>query len=270
MKDDVQEPPADVVLDVTETATSTSSPSKEAEKPEEAPKAKAALVSVERGILSPKNQLELGAVLSQISTGKGFPELFDTKEKRLAAYHLGASLMGDQWMLAVNNMYYMKGKLCIFGELPGTIAERTGEVAQKRCYLVNKDYQEICVKNKNLLDEPFAGVCDIQRKGRTPNSFFYTVEEAKKAGQLPAKKRDGSPNPDSPWEKHMKVMLMRKAMGQGVKFEFPEALVGVPIAEDYDEAPDLIKDVTPVDKAAQLNRAFSPQNVEKNVAQEVQ
>ncbi len=219
----------------------------------------AAPVVVEAGALVPTNALELGAILTQISTGGGFPTRFDSKEKRMAAYNLAHSLMRDQWQLALNHIAIIKGQMCIYGELPGTLAERTGEVQEKEVYTLNAEYKRISVENKNLNDTPFAAVCKIQRKGRAMKEFTYSLQEAKNAGQYPPTKRDGSLNADSPWEKFFKVMLMRKAMGLAIKFEFPDALVGVPIAEyDYDEAPDLI-DVTPtVDKAELLNNKFNP------------
>lgn len=213
----------------------------EVEKPPEAPpKAVPAPVIVSRGALAPTDASELARTLNMVAKGGGFPDCFDTTEKRLAAYNMAQSLMGGQWQLAVNHMAFIKGKLAIWGELPGTLAQRTGDVQSKDLFLITKEYIKICFENKNLNAPVWGAICQLQRKGHKPIEFFYTLDEATKAGQYPPKKRDGSPNPDSPWEKHFKIMLMRKAQAQAVKFIFPEALVGVPIAEyDFDEAPDL-------------------------------
>jgi hypothetical protein len=226
------------------------------------------VIEVVEGSLVAKDHRELGAILTQVASGGGFPQRFDTKEKRLAAYGLGHSLMGDQWQLALNNIAIIKGQMCIYGELPGTLAERTGEVQEKEVYCIDANYNKICTANKNLDAEIYGAVCVIQRKGRVKKEFTYTLDEAIKAGQYPPTKYDKETrkqvhNPDSPWEKFLKVMLMRKAMSMAVKFEFPEALVGVPVAEyDFDQAPDLIKDVTPnqVDKAQLLNDKFKSQD----------
>lgn len=209
--------------------------------------AKSAPIELQRGMLMPRNAVELGAALSIISQGGGFPERFKSREQRLAAYNLAHSLMGSQWQLALNNLAIVKGQMVIFGELPGTLAERTGQLAEKHTYLIDKEYKKICVENKNLDAEPYAGICRIQKKGRELKEFSWTVDQAKKAGQLPATKpewvnnrRTGKmiENPDSPWEKHRGMMLMRKAQALGVKFEVPEAMVGVPYSDEIYDSQD--------------------------------
>ena len=144
------------------------------------PKKEAALVKRpepivvgERGVYEPKNATELTAMLNIIAEGGGFPERFKTKEQRIAAYNTARTLMGDQWQLALNHIAIIKGQMTIYGEFPRTLAERTGEVEEFRLYVVNKDYVEICLANKNLTDEVFAGVADVKRKGRKPNQFFF-------------------------------------------------------------------------------------------------
>lgn len=198
-------------------------------------------IKVKGGLIAPSDHKELGQLISTIALGGGFPVCFDTHEKRIASYNLARGLMGESWQLALNNMYYIKGKLTIFGELPRAIAERTMQVQEFKVYAVDKELLEICLKNKNLNADPFAGVCEVQRKGRSLKQYTYTIDEAKKAGQYPPKRRDGSINDDSPWEKATRVMLMRKAQAMAVKFEFPDSLLGVGIAEyDHDLAPDLV------------------------------
>ncbi len=236
-------------------------------------------IHADRGALAPRNSSELMRTVAMIAKGGGFPAIFESIEKQIAAYNLAVTLMGKQWQLAINNMYFIKGKLAIYGELPGTIAERTGEVVEKKVKIYTKDYTEICLENKNLDATVWAAVCIIQRKGREKKEFFYTLQDAETAGQYPAtkpeykdNKRTGKmiENDDSPWMKHTKVMLMRKAMNLAVKFEFPESLVGVPIAEtDFDEAPDL-RDVTnsnKIDKADLLNNKFSASPTSSAVSQ---
>ncbi len=224
-------------------------------------------IELVHGGMAPKTAVELNAMLGQIATGGGFPKRFETPQQRLAAYNLANSLMGSKWQLAINNIAIIKGQMTIFGELPGALAEQTKEVAEKRVYCINEKYEEICTANKNITDLVFAGVCVIQRKGREKKEFTYTLQEARSAGQYPAMKNEYSnnkstgkqiENPDSPWMRFTKLMLMRKAMNLAVKFEFADALIGVPIAEnDFDQAPDLVeeRDVT-TDNAKTLNGMF--------------
>lgn len=224
-------------------------------------------IEVMKGSLVPKTAAELVRTISQIAEGGGFPKRFDTPASRMAAYNLGHSLMGSRWQLALNNIAPIQGQLTIFGELPGSLAEHTKEVAEKHVFAIDSDHKKICMENKNLDAFPYAGVCIIQRKNRDKKEFTYTIEEAKKAGQYPAtkpewkdNKRTGKliENNDSPWMKFTKVMLMRKAMNLAVKFEFPDALIGVPIAEfDYDQAPDLVEErEVSQDNSKTLNEMF--------------
>lgn len=204
-------------------------------------------IQVNKGTLMPVNASELVRTVNMIHKGGGFPDCFDTGEKRIAAYHLAQGLMGPkEWQLALNHMAFIKGKLAIYGELPGTLVQRTGQLKSKDLFLIDKEYNVISFANKNLSAPVWGAVCRMWREGHEKAvEFFYTLDEAIKAGQYPPRRRDGSPNLDSPWEKHFKTMLLRKAQAAAVKFMFPEALVGVAIAEyEYDLAPDL-KDVSP-------------------------
>ena len=213
--------------------------------------------------LLPSNNEEMARVIAVVSKGGGFPKQFETFEQKVAAFNLATSLMGRRWQLALNNLAIIKEKLMMWGELPGALAQMTGELSYKKVYVIDKDYNEICTSNKNLDAEPFAGVCILKRKGENPitlgDEFTYTIKEAEHAGQYPAKKRDGSISHDSPWMKYTKIMLMRKAMGMAMKFKFPDALVGCEIAEyNHDIAPDL-QDIREVGKstADQINEAYA-------------
>lgn len=228
----------------------------EAVKEEVKPPSPPPAVVVVEGAIVPRDTTELNRTLANIAAGGGFPDRFDTPQKRIAAYNLAQSLMGGKWQLALNHMAPIKGQLTIYGELPGALAEHTGQVEEKHVFALDKDGKKICMEHKNLSANASAGICQIKRKGRALKEFSYTLDEAIAAGQYPAKRRDGSTNNDSPWMKFTKVMLMRKAMAMAVKFEFPDALLGVPVAEyDYNEAPDLhpTKDVTP--REDQINNA---------------
>lgn len=247
------------------------------EEPKDQPQAEAPkrnMIGLDENMsLIPKDATEMKAIIKVIAEGKGFPERFKTAEERIAAFNLATSLMGKKWQLALNNIANIKGQLCVFGELPGAIAEQTGQVAEKQVFVVDKNYDRICLENKNLNAEVYAGICVIQRKGREKKEFFYTIDEAKNAGQYPPMKWDKVKqekivNNDSPWMNHTKIMLMRKAMNMAVKFEFPDAMLATPIAEyDFDVAPDLEKDVTPENSLArELNQEYGSDEHDRNTA----
>lgn len=201
--------------------------------------------------IQPQNTAELMRTVKQLMKGDGFPRHLDTAEKVIAAWNLAASLKLPP-QVAIRNIAVINGTPCIWGDLPKALAENTGELEQFRLICIDKDYQEICLQNKNLDAEPFGAVCKIKRKGRTENEYSYTVTEARNARLLGNPKREV-------WSLYTKVMLMRKAMGMAVRIEFPDALMGCAVAEyDLDQAPDL-KDVTPPteDKAALVNARFA-------------
>lgn len=229
---------------------------------------KVGAIAVHNGVMMPSNHVELTRVLARLGEGGAFPKRFDTDAKRLAAYNMAVSINPARWQIIVNGIADIEGQLCLFGELPGALAEWTGEMEQRELYVIDKDYKRINVANKNLNEFPFAGVLEIKRKGRPTNQFFYTMKEAEAAGQYPAmkaewkdNKRTGKmiPNTKSPWMTATKVMLMRKALNMGIKFEFPDAIMSTPVAEwDHDAAPD-IKDVTGSDrnvKSDEINQTF--------------
>lgn len=229
----------------------------------EKPVQKAELAAVDHNrLLAPTSAGELSRFLSLLADGGAFPDSFDTQPKRVAVYQMARSLMGDRWQLALNHIATVKGRLTIYGELPRAIAEQTGEVEEFRCFVIDDQYREIGLANKNLESFPYAAVCEVKRKGRSLKQYTYTLQEAKNAGQYPAMKFDKESrqkvlSPDSPWNKFTKIMLMRKAQAMAVKFEFPDALLGCPISEYEDDiAPDLEKDVTPPSLADTLNKRF--------------
>lgn len=198
------------------------------------------VISVERGLINPDDHVELSGFIRQLAKGGAFPKRFEKFEQQLAAYNLSRSLMNENWQLAVNNIASIHGSMVIFGELPAALAEKTKEVEEKNVYLIDKEMNKICLANKNIDKEPWAGVCELKRKGRTKNEYFWTVDQCKKSGQLPA-------SASSPWSKFLGVMLMRKAQALAMKMEFPDVLAGVQIAEyDNHSAPDLqdFRDVT--------------------------
>lgn len=193
-------------------------------------------------VVDPKTQMmvardnsELIRMIRTFMKGMAFPKTLDTEEKIIAAWQVAASLKIPP-AVAMQNMAVINGSVSIWGQLPKALAEATGEMQDFRQFFIDKDYNEICVKNKNLNVEAWAAVVQIRRKGRSTNEYFFSLDDAKAAG---LDKKSG------PWRDYRKVMLARRTIGMAIKFEFPDALMGVAIAEyDLHEAPDL-KDVTP-------------------------
>lgn len=214
-------------------------------------------------MLDPKTQMmvakdtgELHRQIMILMQGQAFPKTIDTPAKALAAWNLAASFKNVAPQRAVARMMYINGSLSIWGELPKALAEGTGELEDMELFLIDKDYKKICVENKNMTADPYAGVCRMKRKHRTKNEYYFTTDEAEKAGLL---KKSG------PWQQYAKIMLLWRASGQAYKFEFGDALMGAEIAEyAYNVFPET-KDVTPIttsDKANILNNTFAATETE--------
>jgi len=169
--------------------------------------------------------------------GKAFPATMDTPAKCVAAWNLAASFGNVSPQRAMSRMMYIGGQLSIWGELPKALAEATKELKKFELFVIDADYKKICMENKNLISDPFAAICRIMRNDRSLNEYHFTMQDASVAGLL-TKKGDI-------WKKFTKVMLMWRAQGQALKYEFGDALMGAEIAETrFDEYPGL-KDVTP-------------------------
>jgi hypothetical protein len=182
-----------------------------------------------------QDNAELMRLIQTMMKGQAFPKTLDTPERAIAAWQMAASLRLPP-AVAIQNMAVINGSVTLWGQLPKALAEATGELEDFRLIYIDENQDRICLENKNLNKETWGAVVQIKRRGRTMNEYVFTMDDAKKAG---LKGKQG------PWTLYTKIMLSRRATAQAIKFEFPDAVMGLKIAEyDLDEAPDL-KDVTP-------------------------
>lgn len=183
-----------------------------------------------------KDNSELMRMITIMMQGQAFPKTLDTPQKAIAAWQVAASL-GLPPAVAIQNMAVIHGSVCIWGQLPKALAEATGELEDFKMIMINDKHEVISLENKNLDQEVWGAVCQIKRRGRSMNEYSFTMGDAAKAR---LDKKTG------PWSDYRKIMLSRRVMGQAIKFEFPDALMGCQLAEyDLNVAPDL-KDVTPL------------------------
>lgn len=172
---------------------------------------------------------ELMRLIGIMMEGKAFPKTLDTHPKIIAAWQMAASL-GLSPMAAMPNMAIINGAISLWGQLPKALAERTGEMTDFSLVYLNDKQEIISLSNKNIADPVWAAVCTMQRKGRSANEYFFSIDDAKKAKLF---------GKSGPWTEYTKIMLARRAVGNAVKFEFPDALMGVAIAEyDFNQMPD--------------------------------
>lgn len=193
------------------------------------------LVDAKTQALVARDNTELVRMIQIMMKGQAFPKSLDTPEKIIAAWQVAASLKVPP-AVAIQNMAVIHGSVCIWGQLPKALAEATGELEDFRLVLIDVDQKQISLENKNLNSDVWAAVCQIKRKGRTTNEYVFSMKDAAQAG---LDKKAG------PWKDYTKVMLSRRAIAHAIKFEFPDAVMGIGIAEyDLNEAPDM-RDVTP-------------------------
>ncbi len=194
-----------------------------------------------------KNNAELMRYCGALTLGAFVPERFKTPQMLFAALMFVRDLKLPD--VAIRQVAVIHGTPSLFGDLPLALVQMTGNMLGFREVWFDKEYKEIKFENANLDNEAYGAVCFLGRKNGTEigvvQSFSFTMKDAEKAGLYPAKKRDGSPSPDSPWNKYTKMMLRYKARSIGLKSLFADAINGASIAEhDYDVMdPEL--DVTP-------------------------
>lgn len=197
--------------------------------------------------LMAKDNSELIRVIRVMMKGAAFPKSLNTEEKVIAAWQIAASFNLPP-AVAIRNIAIIEGSACIWGELPKALAESTGELEEFKLILIDDQQDVISLEKKNLDKPVWGAVVQIKRKGRSMNEYSFTMLDAKKAG---LDKKTGT------WQTYTKIMLSRRTVGQAIKFEFPDALMGVGIAEyDHGEAPDL-RDVTPSKSSNEESESIS-------------
>lgn len=207
------------------------------------------------GLIVARDNAELYRMISLMMKGMAFPKTLDTMAKVVAAWQVAASLKLPP-AVAIQNLAVIHGSVCMWGQLPKALAEGTGQMEDFKLIYFDPAQKVISLDNKNLDAPVWGAATQMRRTKRSMNEYFFTEVEAKKAGLL---------NKAGPWTDYRKIMYARRTVGHAIKFEFPDAVMGVGIAEyDFHEAPDL-KDVTPsqtrdelVDKLAK--RADNNQN----------
>lgn len=186
--------------------------------------------------------------IAQVYVKSGMlPRHFNTAEKVLTGFAFLRALGLKESIAALSNVAVVNGKAIAFGDLPLTLAMRSGKIMKFREFLFDNDYEEICYENKNLNSEVYGACCQVETK-TTKRETFFTLDDAKKAKLLPAKE-------DAAWFKYPKIMLKYRARTECLKDTVPEALNGVDVLEySHNMTVDTI-DVTPNNKNEAVDQA---------------
>ena len=129
-------------------------------------------------------------------------------------------------MRAMNEMGFVKGKLTIYGSLYWALAERHSEYGEHELFFVDKDFNKICVDNKNLNADVWAAVIRCRKKNQTVwNEYYFSVDNAKDAGME-------LENRSSVWFKYRRDMLMHKVKKRMIDSCYSSAVNGLIYHED--------------------------------------
>ena len=205
----------------------------------------------EKGKLVTSTHTELLRYCAALIKGGGVPKRFETAEQVFSALMLVRELgLPDSAIRQVANIH---GTPTVFGDLPLALVQKSTELSTFKEVWFDKDYNEIKFSNKNLNAEVYGAVCFIARNNGEVQEFAWTLDDAKKAGMLPASGL-------SPWAKYTKLMLRYKARSVALKSLFADKIQGIGILEyDFDLTEADVKDVTPKEKssAQQLTEIFN-------------
>jgi len=150
------------------------------------------------------------------------PKHYNTIEKVVTA-SAWARELGLKPLSALRQMAVINGSPSLYGDLPLSLVTKSPDFEYINEYFVDKEYNEICVKNKNLKATAYAAVCVTKRKNNPKeHETFFTMDDKALAGLG-----------GNTWSKYTKDMLLYRARARNLKSSFPECLNGANIAE-YD------------------------------------
>ena len=157
------------------------------------------------------------------------PNGLNSPEKAFIAFNYLKSLGMDK--SAISRVCVINGTPNIWGDLPLAIVQKSGKLESFKVTFVDKDYNELNIKNKNLHVPPYAAIFSAKRKDNgQEREDFFTMDEAKTAGLIDKK--------GSVWRKHPKDMLEARARAKVLKYLFSDVLNGASIAEyDFNVGP---------------------------------
>ena len=173
------------------------------------------------------------------------PDSFDTPQKMFMALTtaLGLGYTLEQSQSVIGNMYFIKNRLSLFGDLPLAIVKKSGLLEYIDEHMIDKEYTKICLENKNIDAEPIAAVCIIKRKGMEKKEFVVTKNDLKTAGINVDKNGVFSFQNSKTWPRYPKIHWKYRARSMAIKSEFSDVTMGNAIYEyDHHQDEDIPKE----------------------------
>ncbi len=117
---------------------------------------------------------------------------------------------------ALEGMTVISGRIGIMGDLALALVHASGEL---------KD----CSKEYSGEGDEYTCTVTLQRKGRKPHTYSFSVAQAKKAGIYER---------SAVWRSYPDRMTYYRALGFGLRDEFPDILRGIKTVEELADYPD--------------------------------
>ena len=150
--------------------------------------------------------------------GKLVPECYrDQPDHIVVALQLGAEV-GLSSMQSLQNIAVIGSRPSIWGDSMLALVQSSGHL---------QDISE-CWDKQSL-----GAVCKVQRRGQSPHTVIYGMEDAQKGGLL---------NRSFAWKSYPKRMCQMRARGFALRDVFPDVLMGLgslPLADEYQ-----VRDIT--------------------------
>ena len=173
------------------------------------------------------------------------------------AFSLGMKNMGDM-LLAINNMYFVKGRVGIWGDLPMAIVEKSGELEYIEEFFIDKDYKKISLDNKNLQEPPICAVCRVKRKNKELKEFYLTLKDLTISGNYSAKDGTFKGRGDMKiWNNYPKIMWAKRLKRWSVANVFSDVLKCVSVDEDGGSDKKVYKEEEKKEESSNLINVYS-------------
>lgn len=182
---------------------------------------------VETGELALHSLSDQLAFSQRLINEKMISDTFKTPQQVVIGMQYAIS-MGLKPVLALKQMYVIKGRPCLYGDAPLALCMR--EVKDIEEFFLDKEQKRICVENKNLNAPVWAAVTRVWRKEQAlVQEDSFSLEDLARAGI-----DKGSNGKKDTWAKYERNMMRYKARSMALKVKFTDFLSGIGIAE-YDE-----------------------------------
>ena len=202
----------------------------EGDKPLVVDKKEAQLIKVENNAMAPKDHTQVSRVAQQYLQSGALPDCFKNTAQVITGMQLAAE-KGQDPLSSLMNTAIIGGKFTYHSDKPLQMVIESGHLAGMKEKQFDKDYNLICIENKNLDAKAEYATCWVKRDNNIERECYFTMNMAKEAGLIPC-------NSLKPWAKYPKRMLQMRARSLALKDVFPDALEGVKIAEyDFHEMP---------------------------------